>query len=323
MKAQVFKKYGPPEKVLHISTIPKPIPKENELLIKLHATAVNDYDWALVSGRPKIYQLLFGLFKPKHQVPGMELSGIVEAMGSAVKEFNIGDAVYGDISQYGFGSFAEYICINSKAVIKKPEALSFVDAAAIPHASLLAYQALVKIGKIKKGMRVLINGGGGGVGTIGLQLAKHYECDVSGVDSNEKLAMMKSLGFDHVIDYKKEDFTKNGAEYDLILDCKTNKSAFAYLRSLSSQGIYVSIGGELSKILSVTIWGMIISLFSKKRIKMLALKPNEGLEIMTNLFIQQKIRTLIDGPYSLEEAPSLIRYFGEGKHKGKIILEIN
>jgi NADPH:quinone reductase-like Zn-dependent oxidoreductase len=322
MKTQLFTKYGLPENVLQLKEIEKPIPKKNELLIKIKATTINDFDWALVTGKPKIYQLIFGLFKPKHHIPGMELSGVVEQIGADVQNFKAGDQVYGDISNYGFGTFAEYLCINENAVIKKPVELSFEEAASIPHASLLAYQALVDLGEIKQGMKVLINGGGGGVGAVGLQIAKLYQCEVSGVDSNEKLAMMQSFGYDHVIDYKKVDFTKNGNQYDLILDCKTSKSAFSYFRSLKANGIYVSIGGQLSKILSITIWGKLFSAFSTKKLKMLPLKPNKELEKISQLIIQNDFKYAIDGPYSIHEIPRLLQYFGEGKHQGKIVVKM-
>lgn len=323
MKAQLFTKYGRPENVLQLKEIEKPHPKENELLIKIKSTAINDYDWALVTGRPKLYQLLFGMFKPKHSIPGMELAGVVEEIGRGVQNFKVGEAVYGDISNFGFGTFAEYICIDEKAVINKPAELSFQEAASTPHALLLAKQALVDLGKIKQGMKVLINGGGGGVGAIGLQIAKHYQCEVSGVDTADKGNMMKALGYDQVIDYKKEDFTKNGNQYDLILDCKTSNSPFSYYRSLSSNGIYVTIGGKLSKILGVLIWGKLLSIFTKKRLKMLPLEPNEGLEEQSQFMIQNNFKFVIDGPYSLNEIPRLIQYFGEGKHHGKIVVNID
>jgi len=321
MKAVIFKKYGLPEKVLEITEITKPTPKEDEVLIKIHATAVNDYDWSMVCGKPYVYRLIYGLFNPKHQIAGMELAGLVEEIGAKVLGLKVGDAVYGDTSNYGFGTFAEYLCINEKAVIKKPNEISFEEAAAIPHASLLALQALKDIGKIKHGQKILINGGGGGVGTIGVQLAKLHDCEVTGVDSSEKLEMMKSIGFDFVIDYKKIDFTNNGEHYDLILDCKTNKSAFSYIRSLKPNGIYVTIGGSVGSIINILFWGKLVPLFSTKKLRILGLRANEGLDYMSELFKQNKIKCKIDGPYVLEEIPRLIQYFGEGKHQGKIVIK--
>lgn len=322
MKAIVTEQYGSPEKVLALREVEQPVPKENEVLIKVQATAVNDYDWSMVRGKPSVYRLLFGLFKPKYPIAGMELSGMVEDVGAKVEQLKIGDAVYGDISHYGFGTFAEYLCIHEKAVRKKPGAFSFEEAAAIPHAALLALQALRDMGGIAPGQKVLINGGGGGVGTLGLHIAKQYGCEVSGVDAEEKLEMMQSIGFDHVIDYRKENFTKNGTHYDLILDCKTNQSAFACLRALKPKGKYVTVGGTPGSLISLLFWGKIVSLFSNKKLQILALKPNEGLEYIEELFTQNKMKCVMDGPYALEEIPRLIRYFGEGKHKGKVVIKM-
>tara|TARA_R110002050_G_scaffold133134_7_gene255519 strand:+ start:59878 stop:60852 length:975 start_codon:yes stop_codon:yes gene_type:complete len=322
MKTIICKSYGPPEKVVKITEIALPSPKDNEVLIKIHATSVNDYDWSLVRGKPYLYRLLFGLFKPKHGLLGMELSGTVAAVGAKATKFKVGDMVMGDTSNFGFGTFAEYINIDEKAVIRKPEALSFEEAAAIPHASCLALQALRDIGHIKKGQKILINGGGGGVGTIGLQLAKLHNCEVTGVDSQEKLPMMTSLGFDQVIDYKKTNFTRIGKRYDLILDCKSNKASLSYLKALNRKGRYVSIGGRPFNLIGLLLWGKLVPLFSTKRLKILALKSNIGLDYICDLIVQQKIRCQIDGPYPLEDAGRLIQYFGEGKHKGKIVMSI-
>jgi NADPH:quinone reductase-like Zn-dependent oxidoreductase len=321
MKAAYFTEYGAPEKVMFIKDIEKPTPKENEILIKVHASAVNDYDWNLVTGKPKIYRLMFGLFKPKHPA-GMEVSGVIEAIGSKVKKWRIGEAVYGDISNFAFGAFAEYLAVNENALVKKPDEMSFEDAASLPHASLLALQGLRDMGNIKTGQKILINGGGGGVGTFGLQIAKTFGCEVSGVDSEDKLDMMKAMGFDHVIDYRKEDFTKMGIEYDLILDCKSTKSPFVCLKALKESGKYISIGGKISTLISLLFWGNILSLFSKKRITILALKSNEGLGYIQDLYHQKKIKCVIDGPHPFKEIPRLVQYFGDGKHKGKIVVQI-
>ncbi len=322
MKAVLCRKYGLPEKVLEIKAVAKPTPKAHEVQIKIHATAVNDYDWSLVRGQPYLYRLMFGLFKPKHHIFGMELAGVIESVGSQVSGLKAGDAVYGDTSQYGFGTFAEYICIDEKGVTKKPDELSFEEATAIPHASLLALQALRDLGQIKHGQKLLINGGGGGVGTIGLQLAKLYDCEVTGVDSSEKLDMMTSIGFDFVSDFREINFTKNGKQYDLILDCKTDKSAFSYLRSLKPDGKYITIGGKLSSLINVLFWSKLASLFTKKKLQILSLRPNQGLDYIGELTRQNKIKCKIDGPYSLEDIPRLVQYFGEGKHKGKIVIKI-
>lgn len=322
MKAIRFKKYGNPQVVLELAEMDKPIPKGNELLIRIKASTINDFDWSVVSGKPYVYRLLFGLFKPKKQIPGMELSGIVEGRGPDVERFKVGDAVYGDISNYGWGTFAEYMCINEKAVCKKPAGMSFETAAAVPHASLLALQALRDLGKIKEGQKILINGAGGGVGSIGVHIVKLFTTDITGVDSEEKFEMMRSNGYKHLIDYRKEDFTQNGIVYDLILDCKSGKPSLSYLKSLKPRGKYVTVGGKPWNLIKLLFWGKILSLFSSKKLLILALKPNKGLDFIEELIIQNKIKCVIDGPYTMKEIPGLIQYFGNGDHKGKIVIRM-
>ena len=321
MKAILCTKYGRTDE-LQFSEVSKPVPKENEVLIKVHAAAVNDYDWSLVQGKPFIYRLFFGLTKPKRPIPGMELAGVVEEAGANATLFKAGDAVYGDISNYGFGSFAEYICINEKAVVHKPASMSFEEAAAISHASMLAYQAIVEKGKIQQGQKILINGAGGGVGSFGLQIAKTFNAEVTGVDTGDKLAMMRSLGFDHIIDYKKEDFTKNGQRYDLVIDAKTTRSPFAYLRSLTADGKYVTVGGNVDRLLQTLLVKFWVNKFNKKSLQIVALKSNRDLAYIHELYAVGKIKPVIDGPYQLSEVPKAIQHFGEGKHKGKVIISI-
>ena len=321
MKAIYCTKYGIPDD-LQLLEIDMPVPVKNELLIKVHATTINDYDWSLIRGKPYIYRLLFGLRKPKNPVPGMELAGVVEAVGSNVTLFNVGDEVYGDISDYGFGSFAEYCCINEKAVVLKPSAMSFTDAASIPHASMLAYQAIVEKGNIKDGQTMLINGAGGGVGSFGLQIARQFNVTITGVDAGDKFAMMKAAGFDECIDYAKEDFTKNGQQYDLVIDAKTNRSPFAYLRSLNKNGKYVTVGGKLGRLLQLLFLKFWIRIFTNKKLIIVALKPNRDLAYIHKLYAAGKIKPAIEGPYPLSEIPKAIQRFGEGKHKGKVVITI-
>ena len=322
MQAIVFNKYGPPD-TLQLKEVAKPIPKENEVLVKIHATAINDFDWSFVRGKPYLYRLIFGLTKPQSKIPGMELAGTIETVGSEVTKFKVGDAVCGDISNYGFGTFAEYISINEKALVPKPANMSFQEAAAIPHASTLAYQGLIEIGHIQPGQQILINGAGGGVGTFALQIAKRFKAEVTGVDTGPKLDMMKSLGFDHVIDYKQNDFTKNGSSYDLILDAKTNRPPFSYIRSLKEGGKYVTVGGYITSLLQILVFKPIIASTSSKSVHIVALKSNKGLDYINDLFDMGILKPIIDGPYPLEKAPELLQYFGEGRHKGKVILSIN
>jgi len=315
VQAIVFTKYGPPEQ-LKLREVPKPVPKEDEVLIKIHATAINDWDWSLVRGEPYIYRLLFGILKPKNHIPGIELSGTIVAVGSNVSTFKEGDEVYGDISEYGWGSFAEYISINEKSMTLKPTKMTFEEAAAIPHAAMLAYQGLIELGNIQKGQKVLINGAGGGVGTLGIQIARQYDSEVTGVDTGDKLKMMESVGFDHIIDYKEQDFTKSGLKYDLILDAKTTRSPAAYARTLNPAGKYVTVGGNLPRIVQL----LISRKLGRKNMFMVAIRQNKDLAYINQLYEEGKFKPVIDGPYKLSETPGLFRYFGEGKHKGKVII---
>ncbi|PCJ89409.1 MAG: alcohol dehydrogenase [Flavobacteriales bacterium] len=321
MKAIVYTKYGPPD-VLQLKEVEKPTPKNDEVLVKVHAASVNDWDWGLMRGKPLLIRLLFGFLKPKVNILGADIAGQVEAVGSNAKKFQPGDEVFGDISECGFGGFAEYVCARDNALTLKPANMTFEEAAAIPHAAMLAVQGLLDKGQIQQGQKLLINGAGGGVGTFGVQIAKLYGAEVTGVDSSGKLDMLKSMGFDHVIDYKQEDFTKNGQCYDLILDAKTNRSVFDYARSLSPNGTYVTVGGSSAPLLQALILGPWISIFNKKNIRILALKPNKDLAYMNELFEAGKVKPVIDGPYKLSEVPEAIRYFGEGNHKGKIIITV-
>ncbi|MFY0650786.1 MAG: NAD(P)-dependent alcohol dehydrogenase [Cyclobacteriaceae bacterium] len=321
MKAVICKKYGPSED-LKIEEVEKPVPKEDEVLIKIHATAINDYDWSMVRGEPYLYRLLFGITKPKRPIPGMELAGEVKGRGKNATAFQVGDAVYGDISEYGFGSFAEYVCVNEKSLVLKPGNMSFEQAAATSHASMLAVQWLIDKGQIQEGHNLLINGAGGGVGTFGLQIAKQYGAEVTGVDTGDKLKTMKSIGFDHVLDYKKVDFTRAGQQYHLILDVKTTRSTFAYLQALKPEGKYVTVGGNLIRLLQLLFLKGFISKFHKKSVHLVALQANKDLEYIHQLFDEGKVKPQIDGPYPLEEIPRLIQYFGQGKHCGKVVIKL-
>ena len=324
MKAYSIKNYGAPDQVLRLLETEQPQPKNTEVLVKVCATTINDYDWSITTGKPFTYRLIFGIFKPKKKlrIPGMEVAGIVEQVGNKAKKFNVGDAVYGDISNFGFGSFAEFLCIDEKALALKPAGMGFEEATSIPHAAMLALQGLRDVGQLKEGQKILINGGGGGVGSFGVQIAKLYNAEVTGVDTGKKLNAMKTQGFDHVIDYKKVDFTKSDQQYDLILDCKTNRSLWKFLRVLTPKGKYVTIGGRSGKLLQTLYMGPLLKLFSKKRLHMVMLKANKDLEYINRLYKENKIECVIDGPYSFDKIPWAVQRFGDGLHHGKIIISV-
>lgn len=320
MKAIVYTKYGTPD-VLELKEIDKPIPTDDEVLIKVFAASLNDWDSGLLQG-DFINRMLNGRSKPKIQILGSDIAGRVEAVGKNVKNFQPGDEVYGDLSGR-WGGFAQFVCAPENAIALKPTSMTFEQAAAIPQAAMLAVQGLLDKGKIQSGQKILVNGAGGGVGTFAVQIAKPYGVEITGVDSSGKLEMMRSMGFDHVIDYKKEDFTKNGQLYDLILDAKTNRSMFDYARALRPNGIYVTVGGSIARLLQALILGPWISVISKKKIAIVALKPNKDLAYMNKLFEAGKVKPVIDGPYKLSEVPKAFRRFNEGLHKGKVVITVD
>ncbi len=321
MKAIILKEYGLPND-LEIGEVAKPIPNDKEVLVRIHSASINDWDWGLVRGKPFVIRLLYGLKKPKINIPGVDISGKIEAVGDKVSSFKIGDEIYCDLSECGCGGFAEYVCVPEKILFKKPSNISYNDASALPHTGLLALQGLVEKGKVKSGQSILINGAGGGVGTLAIQILKSYRLKVTGVDSDEKLDLMKSLGFDSVMDYKKVDFTANGEKYDLILDIKSNRSLFKYARSLKKNGTYITVGGSMYRLLEILLLGSLTSLFTSKKLSVLIFKPNKGLDQISKLVEKGQIKPVVDGPYGFDKIPDLIQYFGEGKHLGKIVIEI-
>ncbi|WP_276391205.1 NAD(P)-dependent alcohol dehydrogenase [Eudoraea chungangensis] len=319
MKVIYQNSYGPVSELLK-KEIQKPGIKENEVLIKIHASAINDYDWSMVRGKPYLYRLMFGLFKPKNPIPGMELSGVIEAIGKSVTRFKVGDQVYGDISNYGFGSFAEYIAINEKAILPKPNSLKYEEAAALSHAGGLALQGLQDLGKLKAGDKVLINGGGGGMGIIAAQIANFKGAKVTGVDHLTKLEEMKAYGYDEVIDYNTTDFTELKTKFNLILDAKTNRSPFKYLNVLKPNGRYITVGGSLSRLIQVLFFKAWIKLIYKKNFAILALKANKDMRFLEALIANGSLRLAIDESFDFDHVPEAIQFFGEARHLGKVVI---
>jgi NADPH:quinone reductase-like Zn-dependent oxidoreductase len=319
VKALTYTRYGGPE-VLELKNVPAPVPRDNEVLVKVCAVSLNDWDAAMLDG-DFVNRMLNGLSRPKIQILGSDIAGIVHSVGKDVKTFVPGDHVYGDISGR-WGGFAEFVCAEANSLALKPAAMTFEDAAAIPHAGVLTTQGLFDKGKIREGQKVLINGAGGGVGTFAVQIARRYGVEITGVDNASKLDLMRSLGYDLVIDYRKEDFTRNGKQYDLILDTKTNRSMFAIAKALRPNGTYVTVGGDISRLLQALLLSPFISLFLRKKISIVALKPNKDLALLSSLYEEGALRPVIDGPYSLEDAVRVFQLFRDGLHKGKVVIRI-
>ena len=308
--------------MLQLTEIEKPSPGDDEILVKVYAASINDWDWGLLNAHTFFDRMMSGFSKPKHPILGSDIAGRVEAVGKNVRKFKPGDEVYGDLSGK-WGGFAEYVCTTEDKLCRKPARMSFEEAAAIPQAAMLAVQGLIDKGNIQPGQKLLINGAGGGVGTFGIQIVKPLGVEITAVDAAAKLDMLRSLGATHVIDYKKEDFTKGAQLYDLILDVKTNRPVHHYLRALKPGGKYVTVGGSIGKLLQSLLMLPWIKMFSKKRVGLVMLKPNKDLEYMNELFEAGKVKAVIDGPYKLEDIQQAFRKFEKAEHKGKIVIVIN
>jgi NADPH:quinone reductase-like Zn-dependent oxidoreductase len=322
MKAVVLTEYGSPD-YFELKEIEKPKPQNNEVLVKVFAVSVNSWDWEILIAKPFVNRLMAGLLKPKRiQILGCDIAGRVEAVGKNVKQFLPGDEVFGDLSRCGWGGFAEYVCAHNNALALKPASMSFEQAAAIPQAGLLALQALCYKGQTQPGNKVLFNGAGGGVGTLGMQIAKSFGAEVTGVDSTDKLDIMRSSGADHVIDYTQEDFTKNGQHYDRIIDVAATRSVFDYKRALSHRGVFVMVGGSSSLVNKLLFLGPWISMTENKKMGLLLHKANKGMSFMKELFEAGKVVPVIDRRYPLNEIAEALRHYGEGQVKGKVVITI-
>jgi NADPH:quinone reductase-like Zn-dependent oxidoreductase len=321
MKAAVMERYGAPD-VLEIRDVPTPTPKADEVLVRVHAASINDWDYGLLLGTSLIGRTMSGLFTPKVKILGCDIAGCIEAVGEAVAALERGDEVYGDLSASGFGAFAEYACVPAANLARKPPGMTFEQAAAIPQAGMLAWQGLIDVGRIQPGQKLLLNGAGGGVGTIAVQIAKLHDVEITVVDKPGKLDMLRALGADHVIDFLTEDFTDGDTRYDLVLDVKTDRSPFRYLRALNPGGRYVTVGGSIPRLLQTVVLGPLISQVYGKHVRLVALKANKDLAHMNELFTSGKLIPVIEGPYRLSDLSEAFRLFGRSDHKGKIIVSL-
>ena len=320
MKAIVCTQYGSPD-LLQLQEVETPAPNDNQVLVKVLAASLNAADVETLRGDPIVR--LMSPFKPAVKILGSDIAGQVETVGKNVKDFQPGDEVWGDLSYpHGLGGFAEYVCVTENALAPKPDSMTFEEAAAYPQAAMVALQSLRDKGRIRPGHQVLVNGGGGGMGTFAIQLARHFGATVTGVDSGQKLDLMRSLGADHVIDYTQQDYTRSGQHYDLILDVAAYRSVFDYSRALTPDGIFMIVGGSLRTLLQVLVLGAVISRFGSKRLGINAWKPNkrEDLAFLATLFEAGEVVPVIDRGYPLHEAQEAFRVLGEGHALGKIVI---
>ncbi|MBK9053910.1 MAG: NAD(P)-dependent alcohol dehydrogenase [Chloroflexi bacterium] len=314
MKAITYTQYGSPD-VVQLSETTKPVPQDNEILLRVCAAAVNPHDFHSMRGKPYILRAQMGWRQPKNTRLGLDVAGQVEAVGKNVTEFQPGDELYGVRS----GSFAEYICTTGKAFAPKPTNLTFEQAAAVPVAALTALHGLRDKGQLKTGQKVLINGASGGVGTFAVQIAKVLGAEVTAVCSTRNLAMVRALGADQVIDYTKENFTQRRERYDLFFDTVGNHSLSACRRVIKPTGAYVTIAGSPRRLLQLLVW----SRFARQRLVFyMAPTRKEDLVFLKELIEADKITPVIDRCYSLAEVPEAIGYLGEGHAQGKVVIAV-
>lgn len=323
MKAIVQRKYGAPEAALNLKDVAKPAPGDNDVLIEVHAACINWANNAILRGRPLMLRANYGLLKPKYAIIGGDMAGRVEAVGKNVTHFHPGDEVYGDLVDWGFGAFAEYVCAPEIALASKPANLSYEEAAAVPQAALVALQGLRDRGQIQAGMKVLIVGASSGNGTFAVQIAKSYEAEVTGVCSTRNLDLVRSIGADHVIDYTKEDFTRNGQQYDLILATAGYRKLRDYKRALSPKGTYVMAGGTMKQVFHALFFGSLVSERGGRTLTNLSHRPSQDdLLFMKELIEAGKVTPVIDRTYPLAETAAAFRYYAKGRSRGKVVITV-
>lgn len=319
MKAIVYDRYGSADQ-LRLEEIDQPTPGPGEILVRVVASAVNSWDWHLLHGM-FFERLMFGAFRPQHRVLGSEISGVVEAVGSGVTEFKLGDEVFGDLSTSGWGGFADYTVGRADSMAPKPAEVSFERAATLPQSGLLALHCLRERWPDRPGDRVLINGAGGAAGTLALQIAKHLGAQVTCVDRGGKLEMLRSLGADSVIDYQREDYTRTGDRYDLIFDVSSHRGFLDVRRALPPDGVYVMTGGPVSRIV---YFGLVAPIAARIDTRSYTIRTHtfnrDDLIWVTDLVAAGDITPAIDRTYSLDEVPDALRYFDTGEVKGKLVI---
>jgi NADPH:quinone reductase-like Zn-dependent oxidoreductase len=315
MKAFISEKYGPPDMLL-MAEVEKPIPVADEALVKVLAVSVNPADWRYLRAKPLFSRATFGLLQPKHKIPGGDVAGRVEAVGSGVNQFNPGDEVYANLLDHGLGGFAEYVSVPVEVMSLKPVNLSFEEAAAVPMAGVTALQGLRYHGEIQAEQRVLINGASGGIGTFAVQIAKSFGCEVTGVTSTRNIDLVGSLGADDVIDYTSTDFVGSGRRYDLIIDTIGNLSVRDLRRALAEGGKAAVVGfTSVAKLISVSLRG------GKAIAQVSAHVTTADLEFLANLIEAGKVRPQIDRRYRFAEIPTAITYLERGHAKGKVVVD--
>jgi NADPH:quinone reductase-like Zn-dependent oxidoreductase len=322
MRAIVQYRYGSPD-LLRLEEVDKPTPGPGQVLVEVRASSVNSWDWDRLHGTPFVNRVLYGLRRPRpgSRILGADVAGRVEEVGSGVSRLRPGDDVFGDLAECGWGAFAEYVCVPEQVLTTKPASLTYEQAAATPQAAVLALNGLRR-GRLAAGMKVLINGAGGGVGTFAIQMAKAEGAEITAVDVAAKLDVTRVCGADHAVDYTREDFTRTGQQYDLILDVAAYRSPLDIRRALAAGGAYIVIGGATVRLLQTALVGPWISWTESKKMGLLLNKANTGMEVIARSLESGTLKPVVDRVYPLEEVPDALRYFGEGRAAGKVVIRI-
>lgn len=322
MKAIVREKYCSTDS-LRLKDMEKPVPADNEILLKVKATSINDTDRAFVEGKPFVSRFFFGLFEPKQMIPGGDVSGIVETVGKNVTIFKTGDQVFGNLAHHKFGAFAEFVTVPEHIVALKPQSISFEEAAAASDAARTALQG-IRRGKIAKGQKVLIHGASGGVGSFALQIAKSFDTEVTAVCSTNKLEMAKSAGADYVVDYRKEDFAQNEGEYDLIIAVNGNRKLTDYKKALAPKGTCIVIGGGMKQLYASVLFGSFLSEKHGRTIANMGMakESTEDLYFLAKLLNEGKVKPIIDKTWPLQDIAEAFRHFKKGRTVGKLVITV-
>ena len=311
MKAVVYRKKGSPEKLVY-SDVEKPVPTDNEVLVKTHAVSLNAADYRSMQLR----------LIPRSKIFGADISGVVESIGEKVSTFQPGDEVIGSFVNHGFGGLAEYVAVPENALIKKPKEISFAEASTLPVAGITALQALRDKGNIRKGDKVLIVGSAGGVGTFAVQLAKHFGAEVTAVCSTKNVKQSFALGADEVLDYTKENFAQKTKRYHIILAVNGSYPLLAYRKALAPGGTYVMVGGSYLQLFKSLVFGWLLSFGGKKMKHLMAKELNSDLEILAELTSKRIIKAVIEKHYPFEKAAEAMNYLKQGHSSGKVVIDV-
>ncbi len=324
MKAIVCEQYGSPD-VLKYQDVAQPVPQAGEVLVKVRAASLNAVDWRIMRASPFLIRpMTGGILKPRYPILGADVAGVVEAVGSGVTRFKPGDEVFGDLSTCERGALAEYVCAREDVLALKPPRATFEQAAAVPLAAMTALQALRDEGEVGPGKKVLIYGASGGVGTFAVQIAKALGAEVTAVCSTAKMDMVRELGADHVIDYTKEDFVRDGQQYDVILAVNGSRSIFDYRRALRPGGIYVMAGGTMGQIFTAMLLGPLLSRVGSRKFRTRTGEPTaEDMAVIAEMMDSGKIVPVIERRYPLSEAAEALRYLEQGHARGKIVITMD